>query len=82
MTPPTKAEIKKVSIALKKGKAAEQDETIREAVKSDKGMAVNVLHSIFIEMPAELKKRILFKLPRKGGGRGGGGGGRFPNCSH
>ena len=69
---PSKAEIKKAITTLRSGKAAGTDQIPAEAIKADIETAVKMLYSLFSktlekeEVPAQWKKGIIIKLPKKG----------------
>ena len=68
---PSKAEIKKVIMTLRSGKAAGPDEIPAEAIKADIETAVKMLYSLFSkiwekeEVPAQWKEGIIIKLQKK-----------------
>ena len=69
---PSKAEIKKVIMTLRSGKAAGPDEIPTEAIKADTETAVNMLYSLFSKIwekegvLAQWKEGTIIKLPKKG----------------
>lgn len=68
---PSRAEIRKVIMALKNGKAVGPDEVPAEAIKADMD-TTTMLYELFEkiwereEIPVEWKESILIKLPKKG----------------
>ena len=69
---PTKAEIRKVVLLLRNGKAAGPDEIPAEALKGDINTTVEMLYHLFGKiweketMPADWKEGHLIKIPKKG----------------